>query len=391
MRRLLRWLVVGSLAIGLVTGIAWLLARPEQPDDFYSSRAAVGAPGTLLAVEEYERDIPPGAKAWRILFATTRIDDSPAVASAVVMAPLGATGPLHAVTWAHGTNGTARGCAPSIVGPLRNVPAVDELLGEGWAFIAPDYVGLSTEGANAYLVGEDAARTVLDAVRATRQMGEIDILPQTVLWGHSQGGNSALWAGMLADSYAPDIGVLGVAAQAPASDLPNLVEGAQGGLFGKIVSSFLLRAYAETYPDVTVSDYVSGYRAWLLHDIAGRCAVDARVLFSVAELALMPGPLIDRDIAPTPLGARLRQNVPAGPFDMPVFIAQGENDEIVLDPVQTAYARQLCAAGADLVYERYPGLSHLTLVAPVSPLTADLIAWSRDRFEGVPAQPRCEP
>jgi alpha-beta hydrolase superfamily lysophospholipase len=377
-RRLLRWLVVGILAIGLVTGVAWLLARPDQPDAFYASHAAAGAPGTLLAVEDYERDIPTGAKAWRILFATTRIDDSPAVASAVVMAPMGATGPLHAVTWAHGTNGTVRGCAPSIVGPLRNVPAVDELLDQGWAFIAPDYVGLGTEGANAYLVGEDAARTVLDAVRAARQMGEIDILPQTVVWGHSQGGNSALWAGML-----------GVAAQAPASDLPNLVKGTQEGLFGKIVSSFLLRAYAETYPDVRIGDYVSGYRAWLVEDIARRCAVDARALFSVAELALMPGPLIDRDLAPTALGARLQQNVPAGPFDMPVFIAQGENDEIVLEPVQAGYARQLCGAGADLVYERYPGLSHLTLVAPASPLTPDLIAWSRDRFEGVPAQPVC--
>jgi acetyl esterase/lipase len=269
------------------------------------------------------------------------------------------------------------------------VPAVSELLAQGWAYVATDYVGLGTEGGHAYLVGEDAARAVLDSVRAAMQMAEVDIVPRTVVWGHSQGGNSALWAGMLADTYAPDVEVLGLAAQAPASDLPRLVEGAQRGMFGKIVSSYLLHAYAQTYDDVSVKDYVDGYRAAVLQDIAGRCAVDARALFSIAELSLLPGELFEMSPEGTPLGARLAQNIPAGPFSMPVFISQGIGDEIVLEPVQTAFAAQLCADGANLIYRRYEDQNHVSLVAPDSALTADLVDWTRARFAGEASEPNC--
>ncbi|MBO9587827.1 lipase family protein [Devosia sp.] len=389
MRRFLVVLVVVLIvAVGLVVG-GWLLARPDQPAAFYTSARAEGAPGALLAVEPYDFDVPDGAKGWRIIYVTTRIDGSPAVASAVVMVSEAATGPLLPVTWAHGTNGTAPGCAPSVVGPLKNVPAVAELLAEGWVYLAPDYVGLGTEGGHAYLVGEDAARAVLDAVRAAAQMTEVEILPRTVVWGHSQGGHAALWTGMLARTYAPDVEVLGIAAQAPATNLPALVEGAQDGLFGKIVSSFLLHAFAETYDDVRVADYVSGYRAPLLQDIAARCAVDARVMYSVAELALMPGDLFSTMPEGMPLGARLVENIPVGPFEMPVFIAQGIEDEIVLEPIQTAFVAGLCDAGVNLTYRRYEGLQHVSLVAPDSVLTVELIAWTRARFAGEASEADC--
>lgn len=389
MRRLL--ILSGALPVLVagVIGAGWLWARPDRPAAFYRSASAEGVPGTLLAVEPYGFDMPEGARGWRILYVTTRIDDTPAVASAVVMAPATASGPLLPVAWAHGTNGTAPGCAPSVVGPLKNVPAVAELLREGWVYVGTDYVGLGTDGGHAYLVGEDAARAVLDSVRAAAQMTVVDILPRTVVWGHSQGGNSALWAGMLAGTYAPDVAVLGVAAQAPASDLPKLVEGAQRGLFGKIVSSYLLHAYAETYEDVRVQDYVDFYRAGLLRDIAGRCAVDARVLYSIAELGLVPGALFEVTIEGTPLEARLEENVPAGPFAMPVFIGQGVDDDIVLEPVQAGFAGGLCADRTNLIYRPYEGRDHVSLVAPDSALTGDLVDWTRARFAGEAAEPDC--
>ncbi|WP_449395649.1 lipase family protein [Devosia riboflavina] len=389
MRRFLIVLSVLLVVVVGLTGAAWLWARPDEPAEFYRSGVAEGAPGTLLAVEPYTFDVPEGARAWRILYVTTRIDETKAVASAVVMVPEAARGPLLPVAWAHGTNGTAPGCAPSVVGPFKNVPAVAELLAEGWAYVGTDYVGLGTEGGHAYLVGGDAARAVLDSIRAAAQMSEVDILPSTVVWGHSQGGNSALWTGMLAGTYAPDIEVLGVSAQAPAGDLPNLVEGAQRGMFGKIVFSYLLHAYAEAYEDVRVEDYVDGYRAGILQDIAARCAVDAKALFSIAELALLPGELFEVDPVGTPLGDRLVENVPVGPFSMPIFISQGVDDDIVLEAVQAGFVAGLCAAGTNLVYRRYEGRNHVSLVAPDSALTGDIIAWTRARFAGEASEPDC--
>lgn len=389
MRRLLIVIAALLVVVGVLTGAGWLWAQPDRPADFYRSAVAEGAPGTLLAVEPYEFDVPDGAQARRILYVTTRIDDTQAVASAVVIAPETASGPLLPVAWAHGTNGTAPGCAPSVVGPLKNVPAVAELLAEGWAYVGTDYVGLGTEGGHAYLVGEDAARAVLDSVRAAAQMTEVEILPRTVVWGHSQGGNSALWTGMLAETYAPDVNVLGVAAQAPASDLPRLIESAQQSMFGKIVSSYLIHAYAEAYDDVRVEDYVDGYRAAVLRDIAGRCAVDSRALFSIAELSLLPGEVFEVNTEGTPLGARLEENVPLGPYAMPVFISQGIDDDIVLESVQSGFVERLCAGGTNLVYRRYAGRNHVSLVAPDSALTADLVDWTRARFAGEVSEPDC--
>lgn len=69
--------------------------------------------------------------------------------------------------------------------------------------VATDYVGLGTAGPHPYLIGQGEARSLLDSVRAARQMPGLSLEPETVIWGHSQGGHAALWAGTLAPTYAP--------------------------------------------------------------------------------------------------------------------------------------------------------------------------------------------
>ena len=46
---------------------------------------------------------------------------------------------------------------------------------------------------------------------------------KVLVYGHSQGGQAALFAGQIAPSYAPDLQLLGVAAVAPVSDLTALL------------------------------------------------------------------------------------------------------------------------------------------------------------------------
>jgi alpha-beta hydrolase superfamily lysophospholipase len=389
MRRV-AWVGVGIAGLVLAIGTGWVLSRPPTPDAFYSSVSASGAPGTLLAVEPYFRDVPEAADAWRILYTTTRIDDTKAVASAVVMAPKGALGPLDAIGWAHGTKGIAPGCAPSVEWPFADVPVVDELLAAGWAYVATDYVGLGTEGGHAYLVGEDAARAVMDSLRAAQEMEAVEIGARSVVWGHSQGGNSALWVAQMAQDYAPELDIVGMAALAPASDMPALVETVRGSLFGKVVSSYLLEAYARTYADVRVEGYVGFPMSWLVRDMASRCAVDARALLSLAQAMLFPSSgIFDADPIVGPLADRLAENVPNGPFAMPVMIGQGSADEIVAAKVQTGYVDRLCGEGKALDYQLYEGLDHLSLVRPGTPLEDDLIAWSDARFRGEDVKPSC--
>ncbi len=391
--RLLLWLA-GLLLLLLLA--AWLWARPPVPDSFHDPPAVVpDEPGRLLRAEPFVRAVPAGARAQRILYTTRRQDGTPAVGSALVYLPDGRPGPHPVIAWAHGTSGVARGCAPSLFpDPLLNVPAVPAALAQGWAIVAPDYPGLGTAAppqGHAYLVGRDAARAVLDAVRAARRIDGVALAPDTVVWGHSQGGNSALWTGIEAPGHAPDVRLGGVAAQAPATDLPALAASAGGNVFGRIVSAFLAASYPLTYPaELRDTPLLKPGTRWLAADIARRCVSGPETLVSVGQALLLPADGIFRaEALDGAFGRLLAGNVPAGAIAAPVFIAQGEADDLVLPAIQTRFVAARCAAGQALLYRTYPGLDHVALVAPDSALTADLIGWTRDRFAGRPAPDSC--
>jgi alpha-beta hydrolase superfamily lysophospholipase len=380
--------------LGVVAlSISWWLSRPAIPDAFYEASSLRPAePGALLRSEPFAKAIPVGTRAWRILYTTTRADNSPAAASAIVVAPeKAAYGPRPVIAWAHGTTGIAPGCAPSVMAnPFANVPGVDRLVGENWIYVATDYVGLGTASGHAYLIGEDAARAVLDAVRASRRLPDLDVDNRIVVWGHSQGGNSALWTGMRVAAYAPDVNVLGIAALAPASDLRSLIASGQSSMFGKIVSSYLVHAYGAAYRDIDAGSYVRMRARPLVNDIAARCVGEWGTLLSVLETALLPGDgIFAQDPTDGALGYRLLQNSPYGPIAAPVMIAQGQADDLVLPDVQARFVASRCAAGQPIDYRIYPGRDHVSVVAADSPLIADLVDWTRDRFAGQPASTNC--
>jgi pimeloyl-ACP methyl ester carboxylesterase len=163
------------------------------------------------------------------------------------------------IAWAHGTTGVASQCAPTLLPSRWNadvIPGIDQLLARGWVIVATDYIGLGTPGPHPYLIGQGEARSVLDSVRAARQMPQLWLQRGTVVWGHSQGGHAALSAGILAPTYAPDVNVVGVAVLAPASDLKALVEEVKDTLEGRGLGAYILSAYSDIYPDVSFDHYV---------------------------------------------------------------------------------------------------------------------------------------
>ena len=277
--------VLFVLATGVVlVAIAWWAARPAQPDAFYNAPAQLPSePGMLLRVDAFTREIPPGARGWRILYTTTRADNSPAIASAIVVAPEQRRSGAHPViAWAHGGTGMVPGCAPSVMahpfGDRMSGGAwalLPKLLAENWVFVGTDYIGLGTTGGHAFLVGDEGARAVFDAVRAAHRINEIDLDDRIVVWGYSQGGHAALWSGIRAQEYAPDLKVWGIAAVAPASDLRPFGAAAPSTTFGKlimpIVWSLIIRSYSASYPDVDEGFYIRNRARPFVNDMAGRC------------------------------------------------------------------------------------------------------------------------
>lgn len=348
------------------------------------------APGTLLHREPFERDVPFGVRGTRILHATTITGGVAETASAIVLVPPAAAGRRGVVVWMHGTTGVASGCAPSLLErPFAHTPALEEALAHGWIVVAPDYAGLGTRGTHGYLVGEDEGRAAIDSLRAARSLPEVGPVGPIVVWGHSQGGHAALWAATLAPSYAPELALSGVAVAAPASMPGPLMRAAQDSPVGRIMTSYVIRAYAARYPDVDPAALVRPAARLLVADMARRCLAGKPALVSVLEAWLLDAPVLTGDPTQGALGARLDENVPRGPIGVPVLIAQGTLDDLVLPGVQDGYVAGRCAAGQAIDYRRYAGDDHLSLVSDASRFPAELVAWTHERIQGTAAPAGC--
>lgn len=397
--RLRRWARTAGAALALVVAVAVAMVSVRinegvaTPDAFYAAPAEVpGEPGQLLRSEPFTRVVPDGARMWRILYTTTRADGVPAVASALIAAPVDAPpGPRPVIAWSHGTTGVAQSCAPSLLptGIESGSPnAIEQVLANGWVMVSTDYTGLGTAGPHAYLVGEQAGRAVLDAVRAAHQLAELDLEDRTVVWGHSQGGGGALWTGVLASTYAPDTNVIGVAALSPASDLPALVENLGVVRGGDIFASYVITGYSETYPDVRFTDYVRPTAQLQVREIASRC-LTSEALVSAIQTFLFDGPIWAMDPMTGPAAKRLAENVPLGHIAAPLLVAQGEVDPLVLPSAQAAFVQARCDAGEPVDYRTYAGEDHISVVESDSPLIPELVAWTRDRLAGRPPTATC--
>jgi acetyl esterase/lipase len=352
-------------------------------------------PGKLISAEAFTLDVPAGAQAWRILYTTTRDKGVPAVSTALVVVKKDRPdSPRPVIAWAHGTTGIATDCAPSLAGDavrFSSIPGLDQALDDGWAFVATDYIGLGTPGPHPYLIGQGEGRSVLDAVRAAREVKDLSLQKKTVIWGHSQGGNAALWAGVLAPTYTPDLDVLGVAGIAPATDLPGLVENITKIPTGALFGAYVISAYSEAYPDVKYDSYVTPLARQPMRTAATLCIEETSRLAALAKDFDFTQKLYAQDPRTGPLDQRLRENSPTGTLRMPTLIAQGTVDPLVLPSLQTAYVAQRCGQSGNgpLDYRTYDGRNHTDIVAPGSAMIPDLLTWTEDRFAGKTAVSTC--
>lgn len=372
--------LLGALALLLVS---IRLGGTPRPDAFYDAPTEIPAEaGVLLRSAPFATDIPAGATAWRILYTTTLDDGVPAVASGIVVTPESADA---VIAWAHGTTGQARGCAPSLLAEPFVAGAFPDLaaaLEQGWAVVATDYAGLGTAGGHRYLVGQAAGRSVLDAVRAAQQLPDAALPTRTVVWGHSQGGHAALWAGGLAGEVAPEVDIAGVAAMAPAANLPGLLADLVTSPIGGVFGSFVIASYAEAYPDVELDQYVRPGARIGVQETAGRCLTDPGMIVSVVGALLGDKPVWSGDPATGALAVRARENVPTLPIAAPLLVAQGAADTLVKPVAQEEWVAARCAAGQKLEYRTYDHLDHMGLVTGESALLPELFEWTAARVAG---------
>ncbi len=396
---------VGSflVAVALAAGTVWLhnVDPRDEPDAFYTPPLAVPAePGRLIRAEPLAADrVPDGLRGWRILYTSTDGTGRGTVVSGTVLAPgeVGAAAAddgtaLPVVSVAHGTTGIVPRCAPSLAAdPFADGAgaALEQIVAEGWVGVTSDYVGLGTRGPHGYLVGPDAARNVLDATRAARELDELALSAQTVVWGHSQGGHGALWTGIEAPSYAPELDVLGVAAFAPAADLYAIAQDVRATTGGKLVSAYIAASWSQFYPQLDLAELVAPGYVGIVHQIEGHCFNGANVLGAFAIASQLTDEVFRPEAWEGELVELLHANTPSGDIGVPVLVAQGTIDQLIHVDQQREFVARRCAAGQPIDFREFEGLDHVPLVAADSPLTPQLLDWTRDRLAGAPATPTC--
>lgn len=385
------------LAVAVALGSNWALGGVPlpQPGAFYDPPTSVPSePGKLIRSEPLREGVPRGADAWRILYTTTNTDGSPAVSSGTIVAPKSrGEEPLQLLSVAHGTTGVAAKCAPSLSAtPFADGAgaALEQLVVDnGWAAVTSDYIGLGTAGAHPYLIGDSEARNVLDAARAARELSEVSVTSETVVWGHSQGGQGSLWTGQLAERYAPDVTVQGIAAFAPAADLFGLAEVNKNDAAGKTVSAYIAATWGELYPQLNLAAQLTPGSARGVEQIKDLCFNGQDVLAAILHGTQVPNQIFPDSLLDGEFGDLLRAQTPVGPFPAPVLVAQGLADPLVRPEQQREWVADRCAAGAEIDYREFAGLDHLSLVAADSPLTPELVEWTLARAAGEPATPNC--
>jgi pimeloyl-ACP methyl ester carboxylesterase len=364
----------------------------KAPDAFYDPPAdAKKERGALLRSEQLAGvTLPAGMQGWRILYATSVNDATPATAVATVFAPVTPPpGPRPVILWTHGTTGLMQKCMPSLVSaPTEGIPAREKIAEAGWVVVATDYSFAEKDGPHPYIIGEGEARSTLDAMRAAKQMPELMLDKRAVVWGHSQGGHAALWTGIVAPRYAPELEIAGVAAIAPAADIKNILE--LNVPVDRRLGPYLAASYSAFYPDVKFEEALRPEALDAGRQMIELCGfVPPEDAQRTSELtATFDGPALATETNAA-LEKRLEQNAAMKAIAAPVLIAQGLADTVVLPEATNTYVDKRCAANQRLEYWTFTGLDHGTIVQPGTPLDAPLVGWTTARFAGEPQIQGC--
>ena len=382
-RALIVFIALGALLIGVTPGLANAAPAPDGLPAFYKTPSLAGKKaGTLLKSQKVAAPSVDGT-VYRVMYVSETVSGQATAVTGLVVVPKTAApkSGYPVVSWGHGTNGMTDECAPSLE-PSKIDSLANGLLANNWLITASDYQGEGTPGLHPYLAGVVAAQNTIDIVRAAEQLPSVDVSKNYVVWGHSQGGQTAMYAHNIAPKYAPELTLKGVVAGAPPSQFD------------------LIYDYLKT----------SKYRYYLLMSAGGLNAAYGDKAAPLDKVLTPKGiALLDEldkgcsDYLSKTLGAvSIDETNLANPFDVPewkklflandpknftstndipLLIIHGGADEQIPTVSSQLLTTKLCGLGQSMQRWVYPGQSHSGVIATSA---TDMVDWMKARFAGGP-------
>lgn len=226
-------------------------------------------------------------------------------------------------------------------------------------------------------------------VRAAAELPDANAGRRFAVWGHSQGGQAALFAGILARPYAPEWSLVGVAAAAPATELAPLLKDDLETDGGRNLTAMTLWSWSRVY-SAPLAPVVTEEAVPVIDRLAGLCierwfdVLSRRAPTDALRQSFLK---VDDFADAEPWRALLAENTPgAPPADVPVFLAQGSADALVRPEVTAAYARTLCQSGEAVQVYGVEGVGHAFIARDAAPAA---VAWIAGRFAGEAAPSSC--
>lgn len=376
--------------------IAWLVDRFDgDPPGNDCASAAPSSPGAgaVLSTADFtgnSGDLPSGSLAARVTYGSTNGDTGqPTVVSATVFAPPGLAPPdgWPVVAYGHPTTGIDAPCAPSLSGTLLGqLGVVDVFLRLGYAVAFSDYEGLGAPGVHPYLDSRTAGLNVIDSVRALRATFD-GVSPKWAALGMSQGA-SAVWAAdEQAETYAPELDLVGAVALAPPADVSGMVDKAmKGELSPAQLPPFqlILSSLARVRPDFDVDAFRRGSAAvnW---DVLSSCD-PARANARLAALdELQPTELAPatREAADQLRSVLKQRALPQRESSAPLSVVFGSVDDLIDAAWTNDAITRGCEMGDSIRAQEQAGKGHGDL-----DMTGQ-VDWLAQRFRGPAEEDGC--
>lgn len=365
---------------------------------FYTAPATTDTKGTLIRYRT-STSVPPGGPScysWTIMYYSQDALGKANVVTGTVLVPKSIWWrftPRPIISYAAGTHGFAQSWAPSIQlenGTDYESSNINAALNMGYAVLISDNPGYTNGSIPTYMAGIAQGHAVLDIVTAALQIPNISLqsTAQVGIWGYSQGGQSAAFAGEQQPTYAPGMNLVGVAA----GGIPGEFFAVAKYLDGHHGSAFLLNTIIGLH-----TQYPEGIPLHALANTIGEAAVRKSLSVGVFEAlfalmntqlsSLVKGKmthdeLLNIDTVKATLAA---QELGKTRIKAPLFLFHGTADQFI--PLEQALdlKGKYCALGTNTSYMVFPG-EHLTTLFEAAPY---VLSWLTARFNGQTAYSTC--
>lgn len=378
MMRFIRNLTFGVAAVLVLAGCAAPPVAPPTPavapKDFYDVPpiARSGHRGDIIRMEPVPARTNANRTVYRVMYRTADSSGRTIAATGIVSIP---TAPAPAGGWpvlsyAHGTTGMAPACAPS------RAPSMPETLGFPGVIVGPDFPGLGPNGQlHAYMSGLSEGRSIVDMVRAARNIDPVRVGRRWISSGASQGGHAALFGGQVAGE-APELDLIGVIAFAPSSEMTTAFPKDDPELSGAI-AAMVLYGRAVDHPKLDPAKYATPEVAAWSKRLYSQCLAETTEAFK----AIPKGKawLVDPRTTEPARSIWLANDPGRKPTREPILIVQGESDDVVTPERTRALIARECALGETVEALHPANTTHYTVIVNTK---VEVTAWIKARLAG---------